>query len=75
MGVVGSLGREGDEGSLTPFIGREDELGLLRQLFARTLRERSVQVVTITGEPGVGKTRLVGEFRARSWFGRPGTLW
>ena len=31
--------------------------------FARALRESSVQLVTITGEPGVGKTRLVAELR------------
>jgi class 3 adenylate cyclase/tetratricopeptide (TPR) repeat protein len=46
----------------TPFIGREDDLALLRQTFHRTLRESSVQLVTITGEPGVGKSRLIGEF-------------
>jgi tetratricopeptide (TPR) repeat protein len=33
-------------------------------MYARSVRERSVQLVTITGEPGVGKTRLVREFRA-----------
>ena len=46
-----------------PFVGRDDDLGLLRATYERTLRESSVQLVTVTGEPGVGKTRLVGEFR------------
>jgi class 3 adenylate cyclase/tetratricopeptide (TPR) repeat protein len=46
----------------TPFVGREDELELLKRTFARAVRERSVQLVTVTGEPGVGKTRLLTEF-------------
>jgi DNA-binding SARP family transcriptional activator/class 3 adenylate cyclase len=48
----------------TPFIGRQDELDLLKQIHARTVRESTVQLVTITGEPGVGKSRLVREFAA-----------
>src|SRR5436190_1033220 len=47
----------------TPLIGRDDDLTLLRSTYARTLRESSTQLVTITGEPGVGKTRLTAEFR------------
>jgi class 3 adenylate cyclase/tetratricopeptide (TPR) repeat protein len=49
----------------TPFIGRGDELALLQQTFSRMLRERSVQLVTVAGEPGVGKSRLIAEFS--SW--------
>jgi class 3 adenylate cyclase/tetratricopeptide (TPR) repeat protein len=48
----------------TPFIGREHDLALLKETYARTLRESSIQLVTVTGEPGVGKSRLVAEFRA-----------
>jgi DNA-binding SARP family transcriptional activator/class 3 adenylate cyclase len=48
----------------TPFIGRKDELDLLKQIQARAVRESAVQLVTITGEPGVGKSRLVREFAA-----------
>jgi class 3 adenylate cyclase/tetratricopeptide (TPR) repeat protein len=47
---------------LVPFFDRDDELDLLARTFARAVRERSVQVVTLVGEPGVGKTRLVREF-------------
>ncbi len=47
----------------TPLIGRDDDLTLLRSTHMRTLREASVQLVTVAGEPGVGKTRLVAEFR------------
>ena len=45
----------------TPFVGRAEELAALRSALGRTVRERAVQLVTITGEPGVGKSRLVRE--------------
>jgi class 3 adenylate cyclase/tetratricopeptide (TPR) repeat protein len=49
------------EESHTPFVGRETELALLKDAYARAVQDPSVQLVTITGEPGVGKTRLVRE--------------
>jgi class 3 adenylate cyclase/tetratricopeptide (TPR) repeat protein len=45
----------------TPLVGRELEKPLLIGIFERTAQQRSVQLVTIVGEPGVGKTRLIGE--------------
>ncbi len=50
------------EGAASAFIGRDEDLALLRQSFTRMLRESSVQLVTIIGEPGVGKSRLIAEF-------------
>lgn len=47
----------------TSFIGRAHELSLLVDAFDRTVTERRAQVATISGEPGVGKSRLVAEFR------------
>jgi class 3 adenylate cyclase/tetratricopeptide (TPR) repeat protein len=47
-----------------PFIGRNHELALLKATYARAARQASAQLVTVTGEPGVGKSRLVREFRA-----------
>ncbi|MFZ0492800.1 MAG: AAA family ATPase, partial [Acidimicrobiia bacterium] len=52
-----------DDEVATPFVGRATELSLLVDAFDRTVRQRSVQLVTITGEPGVGKSRLLREFR------------
>ena len=52
--------RNGDRPS-TPFIGREDDLELLRLVYRRAARSRAPELVTITGEAGVGKTRLVQE--------------
>ena len=42
-------------------VGRERELTLLRETFARVLQERSAQLVTLVGVPGIGKSRLVFE--------------
>src|SRR6266702_3701887 len=50
--------------SATPFIGRQAELVALQSALRRATWEPGVQLVTITGEPGVGKSRLVGEFHA-----------
>ncbi|MDX6662833.1 MAG: hypothetical protein QOG09_935 [Solirubrobacterales bacterium] len=50
--------------SATPLIGREDELGLLRSVFERVVRESSPHLVTVLGQAGVGKSRLLRELDA-----------
>ncbi len=47
-----------------PYIGREEELDLLGNAYARAVRDRRAQLVTIFGEPGIGKSRLAREFFA-----------
>jgi class 3 adenylate cyclase/tetratricopeptide (TPR) repeat protein len=47
--------------SSSPFVGRDHELRLLRETFTRVIRERQPQLVTLVGEPGIGKSRLVFE--------------
>ncbi len=47
---------------LSPFVGREQDLGPLRRLLEQAERGRG-HVVGIMGEPGVGKSRLLHEFR------------
>lgn len=42
-------------------IGREDEYGLLQGLLQRAVRDRKPHLVTVLGQPGVGKSRLVDE--------------
>jgi len=44
------------------FVGREQELELLENALARTVRDRRASLVTVYGDPGIGKTRLVSEF-------------
>src|SRR5262250_3328707 len=46
----------------TVFVGREDEMAMLERRLER-VREDSGQVVAISGEPGIGKSRLLHEFR------------
>jgi class 3 adenylate cyclase/tetratricopeptide (TPR) repeat protein len=50
------------EGGLTPFVGRERELELLLEGFERVKTGRG-QSFSIMGEAGVGKSRLLYEFR------------
>ena len=45
-----------------PLVGRESELELLENTFARTARDGRASLVTLYGEPGVGKSRLAREF-------------
>ena len=63
--------------SRAPLVGRGRELGVLQGIWDRVAEERTPTLVTIFGEPGVGKTRLgiefgrvVGELGGRSVRGR-----
>ncbi len=47
--------------SATRLVGREFERPMLIATFERAATQRSCQLVTIVGEPGVGKTRLCTE--------------
>jgi class 3 adenylate cyclase/tetratricopeptide (TPR) repeat protein len=52
------------ERGLTPLVGRERELAILEELFREVCDGRG-QVVFIAGEAGIGKSRLLLEFRRR----------
>ena len=47
---------------LTPLVGRREELGLLRRCW-RQAQTAGGRVVLLSGEPGIGKSRLVREFK------------
>jgi class 3 adenylate cyclase/DNA-binding SARP family transcriptional activator/pimeloyl-ACP methyl ester carboxylesterase/tetratricopeptide (TPR) repeat protein len=47
-----------------PLVGRDHELAFLRTTYDRVCRERRQALVTVVGDAGVGKSRLVREFLA-----------
>ena len=49
---------------LTPFVGREEDLAVLSRRWERA-RGGEGQFALIAGEPGIGKSRLIEEFRGR----------
>jgi DNA-binding SARP family transcriptional activator/predicted ATPase len=54
-------GRHGLGRDMTPLIGRGAELLVLRQAFERAMRGHG-QIAALSGEAGIGKSRLVEEF-------------
>jgi class 3 adenylate cyclase/tetratricopeptide (TPR) repeat protein len=64
LSATSRFGVDAEAAPTTPFVGRDRELRLLQDTFERMVDESEIQLVTITGEPGVGKTRLLAEFRA-----------
>jgi class 3 adenylate cyclase/tetratricopeptide (TPR) repeat protein len=56
MGAMRSVGLE------APFVGRDRELRLVKELFHASAEEGKAQLVTITGIAGIGKSRLSWEF-------------
>jgi class 3 adenylate cyclase len=71
----------GIEGIETRMIGRDAELKRLQELFSQAISKAAFSLVTICGEAGVGKSRLVQEFdqwvdglavRVRYFKGRAG---
>ena len=51
-------------GRRTPFVGRTRELGLATGIYRETIEEAGTRVVLVTGEAGVGKSRLRAELLA-----------
>ena len=63
MRVVAEIGgRNRSETVEAPFVGRTEELRLLKELFHTTTRDRRPRLVSVIGPAGIGKTRLAWEF-------------
>ncbi len=61
--VVAKRGGQGrSEGLEAPFVGRDDELRLMKDFFHATSRERRARLLSVTGQGGIGKSRLAWEF-------------
>ena len=56
-------GPRGIEGLATPMVGRDTELGLLHGRLQRAIATRRAHAVTVVGEAGLGKSRLLAEFQ------------
>ncbi|MGD9091281.1 MAG: adenylate/guanylate cyclase domain-containing protein [Anaerolineales bacterium] len=56
--------RRGIQGLTSPLIGRGRELDTLQAAFA-TLRQGRGQIICLIGEAGLGKSRMIGELRAK----------
>src|SRR5262249_54660440 len=56
---------EGRPLGTAPLVGRDDELARLSGIWTRVVREAQPHLVTIVGEPGIGKSRLVAELERR----------
>ncbi len=55
-------GRNRSETLEAPFVGRADELRLLKELYHATSREKRARLISIIGPAGIGKSRLAWEF-------------
>src|SRR5262249_43586771 len=65
--VVGEpmRGGRGERAGGAPFVGRDAELSQVLSAFERARSDRAPILVTITGPPGIGKSRLRREVMAR----------
>jgi class 3 adenylate cyclase/predicted ATPase len=61
--VSGGVRRLGQR-NLTPLVGRDEEIAMLMRRWERA-RQGDGQLVLISGEPGLGKSRLIEEFHNR----------
>jgi class 3 adenylate cyclase/tetratricopeptide (TPR) repeat protein len=56
-----SLGVDVEQAPRARLVGREREVGLMREAFQRAREEQEPQLVTLVGVPGIGKSRIVYE--------------
>jgi len=61
--VAGRRGLLRAEGLEPPFVGRDTELRLLKELFHATQAERRAGLLSVVGQAGIGKSRLAWEFQ------------
>jgi len=62
--VLGLRARPKTDRARIPLIDRRRELGLLNDIFERSASRERAHLVTLLGEPGIGKSRLTEEFVA-----------
>jgi class 3 adenylate cyclase/tetratricopeptide (TPR) repeat protein len=62
------------KGLEAPFVGRDREMRLVKELFHASAEERKAHLVSVVGVAGVGKTRMSWEFE-RYIDGLAGEVW
>jgi hypothetical protein len=55
-------GRNRSDALEAPFVGRDEELRLVKELFHATGREQKPRLISVIGPGGIGKSRLAAEF-------------
>jgi class 3 adenylate cyclase/tetratricopeptide (TPR) repeat protein len=60
--IAEPLGAPGRSRNSVPLAGRREELSELDSLYGRVATTGTSHLVTVVGQPGVGKTRLLSEF-------------
>ncbi|MGN6475472.1 MAG: adenylate/guanylate cyclase domain-containing protein [Mycobacteriales bacterium] len=60
--IAGLGGEQRVDGLEAPFVGRDRELRMVKELFHATVEEGRPRLVLVAGEPGIGKSRLAWEF-------------
>jgi class 3 adenylate cyclase/predicted ATPase len=60
--VAGVGGREREQVLEAPFVGRDGDLRLLKELLHGAVERRAARLVAVSGAAGIGKTRLRREF-------------
>jgi class 3 adenylate cyclase/tetratricopeptide (TPR) repeat protein len=60
--VAGAGGMRRGAGLEAPFVGRERELQLIIESFEATVQDGRARLVSVVGEAGAGKSRLLWEF-------------
>jgi eukaryotic-like serine/threonine-protein kinase len=63
--VVGAAKGRRDAGMMAPFVGREAEFIATLSGYDRCVEDRTPVIVSVSGPPGIGKSRLAREFVRR----------
>ena len=71
---AGAVATRGLSGMRVPMVGRDHQLAKLEDVF-RVVRAGQGRVVCVLGEPGLGKSRLLAEFKARVTGGDQAAGW
>ena len=58
-----------------PFVGRAAEVARLTTTFERVIADRRPAILLVAGEPGIGKSRVVGELHSRAEAVAPDVRW